>query len=45
MREALARKNANHHLSAEAAGKSGPVAGGAHGQVGGKRTFRRKSGG
>ncbi|WP_026927776.1 DUF5302 domain-containing protein [Granulicoccus phenolivorans] len=45
MREALERKNGNAHRSAQAGGGSGPVSGAAHGQVGGKRTFRRKTGG
>lgn len=45
MREALERKNASHHRSAEAARDSGRASDSPHGQVGGKRTFRRKAGG
>lgn len=45
MREALERKHANQHRSAEAARDSGRTSGGPHGPVGGKRTFRRKAGG
>ncbi|MGA4669944.1 DUF5302 domain-containing protein [Propionibacteriaceae bacterium Y1923] len=45
MREALERKKQHHHGS-PAAGptKGSSVPGGPHGQAGGKRTFRRKSG-
>lgn len=45
MREALERKQASHHRSAEAARNNGRTSGGPHGQIGGKRTFRRKAGG
>lgn len=45
MREALERKNASQHRSAEGNTKGGKAAGGPHGPVGGKRTFRRKAGG
>ena len=46
MRLALEKKNRSNHASA-AAGPQGDqkVAGGPHGQAGGKRVFRRKSGG
>ncbi|HWG23483.1 DUF5302 domain-containing protein [Actinospica sp.] len=42
-REALERKQALRHRTETAAGTSGK-AHGAHGQAGGKRSFRRKSG-
>ncbi|HTJ66011.1 MAG TPA: DUF5302 domain-containing protein [Actinospica sp.] len=42
-REALERKQALRHRTENAAGNSGK-AHGAHGQAGGKRSFRRKSG-
>lgn len=42
-REALERKQAQNHRAEQAAGNSGK-AHNAHGPVGGKRTFRRKSG-
>ena len=45
MREALERKKQQQHGSAAAGPSKGPtVPGGPHGQAGGKRTFRRKSG-
>jgi hypothetical protein len=44
MKEALDRKQAQHHRTAEAANNK-RTSGGPHGQVGGKRTFRRKAGG
>jgi hypothetical protein len=43
-REALERKQAQRHRTEQAAGGSGK-AHQAHGPVGGKRSFRRKSGG
>jgi hypothetical protein len=45
MREALERKHASQHRSAEAARNDGRTSGGPHGPVGGRRTFRRKAGG
>lgn len=45
MREALERKHASGHRSAEAANNTGRMSGGPHGPVGGKRMFRRKAGG
>ena len=42
-REALERKQAQRHRSEQSAGKDGK-AHNAHGPVGGKRSFRRKSG-
>ncbi|HEU0195071.1 MAG TPA: DUF5302 domain-containing protein [Streptosporangiaceae bacterium] len=43
-REALKRKNAQADKRAEAGGKDSSKVHGTHGPVGGKRTFRRKSG-
>lgn len=47
MRQALERKKAAQHASAAAGpeGSGDKAKGGAHGQQGGKRVFRRKSGG
>lgn len=46
MRLALERKNQATHASAAAgAAKDRKLTGGPHGQAGGKRVFRRKSGG
>ena len=45
MRQALERKHAQRHRTAEATGQEGRASGGPHGPVGGKRTFRRKAGG
>ncbi|HYO18668.1 MAG TPA: DUF5302 domain-containing protein [Dermatophilaceae bacterium] len=45
MKQALERKQASHHRSAETAANEGRATGGPHGQVGGKRAFRRKAGG
>ena len=42
-REALERKQAQRHRTETAAGNAGK-AHGAHGQAGGKRSFRRKAG-
>jgi hypothetical protein len=42
-REALERKQAQAHRTENASGNSGK-AHGAHGQAGGKRSFRRKAG-
>lgn len=45
MREALERKKNQNHSTAAAGPNKGPtLPGGPHGQAGGKRTFRRKSG-
>ncbi|MFT3876181.1 MAG: DUF5302 family protein [Propioniciclava sp.] len=45
MKAALEAKKNAHHGSAQGANGGGKNAGGPHGQQGGKRTFRRKSGG
>lgn len=45
MREALERKKAARHRDAPGAFGDGPLHGQAHGAMGGKRQFRRKSGG
>lgn len=45
MKEALERKQASQHRSAETAAEGGRTSGGPHGPLGGKRTFRRKAGG
>jgi Family of unknown function (DUF5302) len=42
-REALERKQAQRHRAEQSAGANGKAAH-SHGQAGGKRTFRRKSG-
>ena len=42
-REALERKQAQRHRTEQSAGTGGKAAH-THGQVGGKRTFRRKAG-
>lgn len=45
MREALDRKKQQHHESSAAGPAKGQgLSGGPHGQAGGKRVFRRKSG-
>ena len=45
MRAAFEAKRAAQHGSAAGGGASAKASGGPHGQQGGKRTFRRKSGG
>lgn len=45
MRAALEAKKAAQHGGAGGAGNTPKASGGPHGQQGGKRTFRRKSGG
>ena len=45
MRQALERKKAAEHLSAAQGVEADRGQGRAHGKVGGKREFRRKSGG
>ena len=45
MRAALEAKRAAQHGGAAGAGAKPKASGGPHGQQGGKRTFRRKSGG
>ncbi len=45
MRAALEAKRAGQHGSAAGAEQKAKASGGPHGQQGGKRTFRRKSGG
>ncbi|MHA6508244.1 DUF5302 domain-containing protein [Tessaracoccus sp. Y1736] len=45
MRQALERKKAAEHLSAAQGVEADRGQGHAHGKVGGKREFRRKSGG
>lgn len=44
MRQALERKKQKEHFSASQGVEAGKAEGHAHGKVGGKREFRRKSG-